>query len=66
MEGALNTEPTLSLTENLCRSTPSVRAWLSGSDWLKEKKHYLLEVRSVKLYFNCSVYNHLDTLRKEL
>lgn len=27
-------ELTLSLTENLCRSTPSVRALLSGSDWL--------------------------------
>lgn len=32
-------ELTLSFTENLCRSTPSVNAWLSGSpDWLKGTK----------------------------
>lgn len=32
-------ELTLSFTENLCRSTPSVRAWLSRSpDWLRGAK----------------------------
>lgn len=36
---AVETELTLSLTENLCRSTPSVRAWLSGSDWLKGEEN---------------------------
>lgn len=37
-------ERTLSLTENLCRSTPSVRVWLSGSEGLKVEEKVSLWV----------------------